>query len=187
MQILWNNHITALLKTRSHSNMKQARLICEAWNNLDTCTLLSSWISFSRENLLLTKVSLGKINNSQDLNGLQLESKQNFTSCTVKILWDEQMPSPLLLCLHVKWRSAKSRQPVLTSLYRSVYIVWKSFTCGRRVDEHLLCRLVNKGLYGVGKHAHWLQISRSWQLLFMPVMKLVPWTMDRAAHCKIHP
>jgi len=92
-----------------------------------------------------------------------------------------------ILRLHVKRRSAKTRQPVLTSLYRSVYIVWKSFTCGRRVSEHLLCTLVNKGLYGVGKHAHWLQISRSWQLLFMPVMKLVPWIKDRAAHCKIHP
>jgi len=78
-----------------------------------------------------------------------------------------------LLRLHVKRRSAKTRQPVLTSLYRSVYIVWKSFTSSRGVGEHLMCRLVNKGLYGVGKHAHWLQISRIWQLLFMPVMKLV--------------
>ena len=154
MQILWNNHITALLKTRSHSNMKQARLICEAWNNLDTCTLLSSWISFSRENLLLTKVSLGKINNSQDLNGLQLESKQNFTSCTVKILWDEQMPSPLLLCLHVKWRSAKNETACSDIIVPFGIHVWGSFMCGRHVGKHLLCRLVNKGLNGVGKHVH---------------------------------
>ena len=109
------------------------------------------------------------------------------TRTTSSTSWAFALRTAYLLRLHVKWRSAKSRQPVLTSLYRSVYIVWKSFTCGRRVDEHLLCRLVNKGLYGVGKHAHWLQISRSWQLLFMPVMKLVTWTMDRAAHCKIHP
>ena len=34
---------------------------------------------------------------------------------------------------------------------------------------------------------HWLQISRIWQLLFMPLMKLVPWIMDHAAHCRIHP
>jgi len=65
--------------------------------------------------------------------------------------------------------------------------VWKSFTCGRRVGKHLLCRLVKKGLYGVGKHAHWLQISRIWQLMFMPLAKLVPWIMDHAAPCKIHP
>jgi len=103
------------------------------------------------------------------------------------VTWWSNLQKTNLLRLHVKRRSAKTRQPVLTSLYRSVYIVWKSFTCGRRVGEHLLCRLVNKGLYRVGKHAHWLQISQSWQLLFMPVMKLVPWTMDRAAHCKIHP
>jgi len=102
-------------------------------------------------------------------------------------LLSRQPERAILLRLHVKRQSPKTRQPVLTSLYRSVYIVWKSFTCSRRVGEHLLCRLVNKGLYGVGKHAHWLQISQSWQLLFMPVMKLVPWTMDRAAHCKIHP
>jgi len=31
----------------------------------------------------------------------------------------------------------------------------KSFTCGRRVGKHPLCRLVNKGLHGVGKHLHW--------------------------------
>jgi len=31
-----------------------------------------------------------------------------------------------------------------------------------------------------------VQISRIWQLLFMPLM-LVPWIMDHAAHCKIHP
>jgi len=65
--------------------------------------------------------------------------------------------------------------------------VWKSFTCGRHVGEHLLCTLVNKGLYGVGRHVHWLQISRIWQLLFMPLMKLVPWIMHHAAHCKIIP
>jgi len=65
--------------------------------------------------------------------------------------------------------------------------VWKSFTCGRRVGIHLLCRLVKKGLHGVGKHVHWLQISRIWQLLFMPLMTLVPWIMDHAAYCKIHP
>ena len=75
------------------------------------------------------------------------------------VTWWSNLQKTNLLRLHVKRRSAKTRQPVLTSLYRSVYIVWKSFTCGRRVGEHLLCRLVNKGLYGVGKHAHWLQIS----------------------------
>ena len=64
--------------------------------------------------------------------------------------------------------------------------VWKSFTCGRRVGKHLLCRLANKKLYGIGKHVHWLQISRIWQLPFMPLM-LVPWIMDRTAHCKVHP
>jgi len=48
--------------------------------------------------------------------------------------------------------------------------IWKSFTCGRCVGKHLLGRLVNKGLYRVGKH---VQISRIWQLLFMPLMKLV--------------
>jgi len=66
--------------------------------------------------------------------------------------------------------------------------VWKSFTCGKCVGKHLpvLCRLVIKGLHGVEKHVHWLQISRIWQLLFMPLM-LVPWIVDRAAHCKIHP
>ena len=31
----------------------------------------------------------------------------------------------------------------------------KSLTCGRRVGKHILCRLVNKELYGVGKHVHW--------------------------------
>jgi len=28
----------------------------------------------------------------------------------------------------------------------------KSFTCGRRVGKHPLCRLVNKRLHGVGRH-----------------------------------
>jgi len=32
-----------------------------------------------------------------------------------------------------------------------------------------------------------VQISRIWQFLFMPFMKLVLWIMDHAAHCKIHP
>jgi len=32
-----------------------------------------------------------------------------------------------------------------------------------------------------------VQISRIWHLLFMPLMELVPWIMDHAAHCKIHP
>jgi len=32
-----------------------------------------------------------------------------------------------------------------------------------------------------------VQISRIWQLLFMPLMKLVLWIMDRAVPCKIHP
>ena len=107
---------------------------------------------------------------------------------TVILMTSSSDPTnPYLLRLHVKRRSAKTRQSVLTSLYCSVYIVWKSFTSSRGVGEHPMCRLVNKGLYGVGKHAYWLQISRIWQLLFMPVMKLVPWTVDRAAHCKIHP
>jgi len=30
--------------------------------------------------------------------------------------------------------------------------VWKSFMCGRHIGKHLLCRLVTKGLHGVGKH-----------------------------------
>jgi len=32
-----------------------------------------------------------------------------------------------------------------------------------------------------------VQISRIWQLLFMPLMNLVLSIMDHAAHCKIHP
>jgi len=64
--------------------------------------------------------------------------------------------------------------------------IWKSFTCGRRVSKHLLCRLVSKRLYGVGKHGHWLQISRIWKLLFM-LLTLVAWIIDYAAHCKIQP
>ena len=57
-------------------------------NNLRThaCTSLNSWISFSRENLIVTKVSLRKINSYQDLNRLQLEEKQNFAGYTVKIV-----------------------------------------------------------------------------------------------------
>jgi len=43
-------------------------------------------ISFSRENLIVTKVSLRKINSYQDLNRLQLEEKHNFAGCTVMIV-----------------------------------------------------------------------------------------------------
>jgi len=53
-----------------------------------------------------------------------------------------------LLRLRVKRRSVKTRQPVLTSLYRSVCM---SESHSRVPDasvnnKHLLCRLVNKGL-----------------------------------------
>jgi len=51
----------------------------------------------------------------------------------------------------------KNETPVLTSLHHSIYTS-ESDSCGRCVGKHLLCRLVNKGLYGVGKHVHWLQI-----------------------------
>ena len=33
--------------------------------------------------------------------------------------------------------------------------VWKSLKCGRRVAKRVLCRLVNKGLYGIGQHVYW--------------------------------
>jgi len=115
----------------------------------------------------------------------QLEKISKYPKKRTRTL-SEYMPiyqsSLQLLRLHVKRRSSKRRQSVPFGLH-----IWKSFTCGRRVGKHLLCSLVNKGLYGVGKHVHWLQISRIWQLLFMPDMKLVPWIMNHAAHCKIHP
>jgi len=93
-----------------------------------------------------------------------------------------------LLRLHVKRRSAKTRQPVLTSLYRSVYMPEShSRMADALVNISCAGQLVIKGLNGVVKHVHWLQISWLWQLLFMLLMKLVLWIMDHVAPCKIHP
>ena len=64
----------------------ESELTSASRNHLITCAPLNSWISFSRENLIVTKVSLRKINSYQDLNRLQLEEKQNFAGCTVMIV-----------------------------------------------------------------------------------------------------
>jgi len=32
-----------------------------------------------------------------------------------------------------------------------------------------------------------VRISRLWQLLFMPLVKLLLWKMDHVAPCKMHP
>jgi len=51
-----------------------------------------------------------------------------------------------------KYETARSDVIVRFGLH-----VWKRFKqmYGRRVAKHLLCRLVNKGLYGAGKYVYW--------------------------------
>jgi len=55
-------------------------------------------------------------------------------------------------CQATVWKSETARFDIIVPFGLHV---WKSFTYGRRIGKHVLCRLVSKGLCGIGKHVHW--------------------------------
>jgi len=89
--------------------------------------------------------------------------------------------------LHVKRRSAITRQPDLTSLYRSLNMS-ESHSRVANASVNINCAgSWPKGCMELESMCADVQISRIWQFLFMPLVKLVLCIMDRAAACKIHP
>ena len=81
----------------------ESELTSASRNHLITCAPLNSWISFSRENLIVTKVSLRKINSYQKSESTSVGRKVKFRrlycdDCSkFGCDWtgDEQMPNPL--------------------------------------------------------------------------------------------